>query len=189
MKYMNLLRYQTSLINPILFYFKPVDDGTKIENILKAKLKNYRIKTNDGKYTEWFLLELINIIITIENIFNDNFVNKDDTEFSQVNTKPFEKNWKNVRFENDPVASFFENNYEKTEKETDAIEKFELLEHFKQVTGKQNYIWNTFLYDIKHLGFIYNRSKQIKGKRGAVIGLVRKENTEQYNNNVDFIDN
>ena len=63
-----LSRYKTYLVNPIIFYYHPVINYSIIENKIKKKLKNYRIKDNNGKVTEWFTLELSHIILFINEI-------------------------------------------------------------------------------------------------------------------------
>lgn len=47
-----LSRYTTYLINPIIFYFRPVNDYGVVENKIKSELKKFRIKNNNGNYTE-----------------------------------------------------------------------------------------------------------------------------------------
>jgi len=161
-------------------------------------IEEYRIKSKSSQQSycgqgkkKKELYKLSPILITEF----DNYLNNENTINIkyQNHTDIFEENWKNVCFENDSVASFFENNYKKTGKETDAVNKDELLKDFRQITGKHKYSWNTLLNDIKCLGFLYDRQKQVRGIRGVITGLVRKVNTSQYNNihadkDIDFLD-
>ena len=60
-----LSKYSTYYMDPIIFYYKSVDNSQKIENIIKRQLKNYGLKHKDGTYTEWVSLDLETIIDTI----------------------------------------------------------------------------------------------------------------------------
>ena len=79
-----LSRYQTYLINPIVFYFRPVINYSVIDTEIKTALKKHRIKNNNGNYSEWFQLKLEDIILRISKIIdehdsdNNKYYNDDD---------------------------------------------------------------------------------------------------------------
>ena len=67
-------RYRTYLIEPIIYFFKPVNNYILVENIVKDILNDFRIINNNGKKTEWVklnLLKIIKIIETVIEIFDD----------------------------------------------------------------------------------------------------------------------
>lgn len=85
-----LSRYKTYLINPIIFYFRPVINHTLVENQIKSKLDKFRIKDKDGAYTEWFQLELCQIIFEINNVIyslNNQIDSKEklNEDFNKIN--------------------------------------------------------------------------------------------------------
>lgn len=75
-----LSRYQTYLINPIIFYYRPVHNWTIIDSEIKSKLHDYRIQTNDGTVTEWFQLQLSDIIFHIEEIIGIHDIHECDID-------------------------------------------------------------------------------------------------------------
>lgn len=63
-----LSRYRTYLVDPIIFYFRPVINYNFIENKIKSKLKKFRISDEDNNLTEWIKLELFQLISYIDAI-------------------------------------------------------------------------------------------------------------------------
>jgi len=74
-----LSRYTTSLINPIIFFFRPVGDADKIENVLKERLLKYRIRNHKGTVLEWVRWEFKKIVAIIKQVidkYDDSGINK-----------------------------------------------------------------------------------------------------------------
>jgi len=74
-------RYTTSLINPIVFFFCPVNNADKIENMLKKRLLKYRIVSNRGTVLEWIRWELKNIIAVVDRIVDK----YDEPDYDEIN--------------------------------------------------------------------------------------------------------
>ena len=65
-----LSRYKPYLVDPIIFYYRPVINCNIIKNKIKEKLKYYRIKDDNGKLTEWVILGLPHIVLFINEAIN-----------------------------------------------------------------------------------------------------------------------
>ena len=171
-----LSRYQTSLINPILFYFKPVDDGTKIENILKAKLKNYRIKNNDGKYTEWILMELKNIITTIEDIVSEDADNSEENaDNSEENADNSEEDVDNSEEDDDNIKENYDiANNDQNHIHNDPIGSF--MSEYVETTGIYN---NRIFGNELFIAFNYfNRKNSMKFQQKEFYQILQDKHFE-----------
>lgn len=90
-----LSRYETYHFNPIIYYFRSVDDYTLIENKIKSELEKYRIQKKNGKRTEWVKLDLPEIISHIDRIINDyeeSIKNKLLSVKAKIRNIPYKKN-------------------------------------------------------------------------------------------------
>lgn len=67
-----LSRYGTPLINPIIYYFREVNNAKVIEDIFKKRFKEHRIVNENDSTTEWVNLELNLIINAIDEIIKEN---------------------------------------------------------------------------------------------------------------------
>ena len=67
-----LSRYRTYLINPEIYYYRLTTNSEKIDSKIKKELKEYRLKDEDGRYTEWFQLQLNKIRKCIDGIIEEN---------------------------------------------------------------------------------------------------------------------
>jgi len=63
-----LARYKTALINPVIYFYQHVNNYTIIENKIKSRLNQYRIRDENNRITEWVTLELSQIIKCIIDI-------------------------------------------------------------------------------------------------------------------------
>ena len=78
-----LSRYGTPLIDPIIYFFRPVNDFKKIEALALKKFNKYRIINDSGKKTEWIKLNLNTLTIGLTKIISENDdieENSDDDE-------------------------------------------------------------------------------------------------------------
>lgn len=113
-----LSRYTTSLINPILYYFRYSKNSGKIELILKQHFEKERIINNNGNKTEWINIKLNILIDKIdkiflkyeknnfdENNFNKDSFNKDTQQFNNEITRKIYK-CNNCSYETDRKYDF-----------------------------------------------------------------------------------
>ena len=55
-------RYQTYLIDPIIYFSYPIENPRFIESELKNIFKKYRIKNSNGKLTKWIKMDIHTLI-------------------------------------------------------------------------------------------------------------------------------
>jgi phage/plasmid-associated DNA primase len=115
------------------------------------------------------------------------------TKLTEVDVTPLIEKWENICCENDNMAQFLEENYEITDNDGDRIHKDDFLKHYQNYYNLNKMTWNTLINDVKRLGLKYDRTKRANNKKGAIIGLIRK-NTNENNNghfdkDIDFIEN
>ena len=80
-------RYQTYLVNPIIFYYRPVTNWQLIDSKIKSELKKFRLKNDDNKLTEWFKTKLNDIISCINDIIDEcDSTNHDDKQLEDINS-------------------------------------------------------------------------------------------------------
>ena len=123
-----MIRYRYYLIS--IFYFHPVSDYTKIESLLKKKLKNKRIKNENGRHTEWIILELPKIILCINEIINqyecnDGILNKYD--FNNYDSDESSESDEHI----DPICLFINKCLTKTTDYDDKIQNSDLYNEYK----------------------------------------------------------
>ncbi|ANB50172.1 T5orf172 domain-containing protein [Powai lake megavirus] len=89
-----LSRYGTPLIDPIIYFFRPVHNSKKIETLILKKLNKYRIINSSGNKTEWIKLDIDNIIKKVCEIIwkNDLEVDENNLELNENDTKNKIKN-------------------------------------------------------------------------------------------------
>ena len=63
-----LSRYHTAIIDPDIFYYRYVTNWQLIDKQIRIKLDKYRVKDKSGGNTEWFNLNLTDIILCIDKI-------------------------------------------------------------------------------------------------------------------------
>ena len=63
-----LSRYHTALIDPDIFYYRYVTNWQKIDKQIKIELAEFMVRDKSGGKTEWFQLNLSDIILCIDKI-------------------------------------------------------------------------------------------------------------------------
>ena len=96
-------RYQTALINPIIYYFRETSNAVRIENEIKRKLYEYRIANDSGRKIEWVTLDLESIINVIQNVF-ENYKEKSTPAYS-VQISVIKSNNKNATPKNNATTN------------------------------------------------------------------------------------
>ena len=61
-------RYQTALIDPIIYFSIPIENYVIAESLLKIRLYNYRLENNNGRKSEWICLTCSKIIKYIKDV-------------------------------------------------------------------------------------------------------------------------
>ena len=111
-----------------------------------------------------------------------------ESKFTLVDMSELEQNWTSICVENDSIASFVDNYYELTNKDSDRIHKDDFLDHYRQASNNKNYGWNTLISDIKRIGLVYDRQKKVNNKRGVLVGIIKLNNNKQNStSDIDFI--
>ena len=89
-----LSRYRTYLIDPIIYYFRPVNNFVWFENKIKSELNEYLIRDEDNIKTEWIILKLSKLINAIDNIIetNDDHNNSDNDDSDNDNDNDNDNN-------------------------------------------------------------------------------------------------
>ncbi|AQN67869.1 T5orf172 domain protein [Saudi moumouvirus] len=72
-----LARYGTPLIDPIIYFFRPVYNSKKIETIILEKLNEHRRINSSGNKTEWIKLNIDKIIKEVCEIIQKNNLESD----------------------------------------------------------------------------------------------------------------
>jgi phage/plasmid-associated DNA primase len=103
------------------------------------------------------------------------------SKFSEVDMSLLIETWETICCENDDMGQFLDENYDITGNDEDRIHKDAFLKHYQNYYNLKNITWNTLINDVKRLGLEYDRTKRIDSKRGVILGLVKKQNTDQYN--------
>ena len=109
-----LSRYTTSLINPILYYFRYSKNSERIESILKQHFEKERIVNRNGHKSEWINIKLNLLIdeidknflkyeknnfdedIFYEDIFNKGGFTKNSLIKNEINCKKCGKTFNNI---------------------------------------------------------------------------------------------
>lgn len=103
-----LSRYRTYFVNPVIYYFHPVENYEIIEKKILKKLTEHRIKNNNDNDSEWICLELNKILQITTTII---------LEYGSFVQELDEKNKKNVIKKNVIEKNVIEKNIvEKNEK-------------------------------------------------------------------------
>lgn len=183
-------RYTTSLINPIVYFFLPHDNSKEIEEKIKKILIGCREINNNGTITEWYNIDLgslTSIIISQANKFSQLKICeiKSPKPLDKITSpKPLDKIKSPKPL--DKMELFVKEKFIKTNEDSDRIHKDDFLYEYQHHYNLKRVTWVTILKDIKRIGLEYDRSKRGDGKRGVIIGLVKKYNNE--NNDKDNID-
>lgn len=81
-------RYTTSLINPIIHYFRYSKYAKEIEAKLKQHFEKERIINNNGNKTEWINIQLDILIIEIDKIFSK-YEKNNYNKYKQINNNQY----------------------------------------------------------------------------------------------------
>lgn len=147
-------RYTTYLIRPIIYFYCVVNNNVFIENLVKKQYKKYRICSEKGTHTEWFKLELTELVNKITLIINEHNciddIGEDDVskeEKMNTNIIPFGDNL-NMDYTYEEIISALKEN-----KEYKCFGLIRLL-HFDK-NKKENH--NVYKTSVKGLWTIYTR--------------------------------
>ncbi len=90
-------------------------------------------------------------------------------------SKQIKEDFKNLCNDNDEIKTFIDDNFTRTDKSSDVVNKNEILE-LKNSLSKNKMTWQYILSDLKRLRLDYNKDKMKDGIKGCVIGLKLKNN-------------
>lgn len=100
-----LSRYRTSLLNPILYYYFDLDKSAAVERSLKVNLLQFRLFNNNDRLSEWFNMELDNLIWFVHNEIDKVNI---EAASAAIDNKTDDKVEKNTLSRKDAKAKMFE---------------------------------------------------------------------------------
>ena len=169
-----LSRYRTYLIDPICFYFRSVSNSISIEDILKQFFTEYRIKNNNGNYTEWLNLDLPQIIFNIDKIIDKNY-DKNENENDIIGQN-----------KNDIIGQNKNNKHKCPKCSTIFKQKSHLDQH---LNNKKSCTNNNKKIKCKHCDKLYSRKDSLKRHMEAMHVKLNENNLNVKNHSGDIHNN